>query len=91
MTTFKNKNNLIIDAEIFLKNLRTMRLGQNLLVLIKKSVYTIRDWGTELSSDLCTISIIKTRVYPAIFNKYENSTVPKPHDQITQINTNGER
>ena len=36
MSTFKNKNSLrTIEAE-FPKKLRTMRLGQNLLVLIKK-------------------------------------------------------
>ena len=42
------KNNLrTIEAQIVQKNLRKMRLAQNLLVLIKKSVYTCsyRDLG----------------------------------------------
>ena len=39
MSVFKNKNSLRTIEAKFPKRLRTMRLGQNLLVLIKKSVY----------------------------------------------------
>ena len=60
-----------------------MRLGQNLLVLIKKkNMYTSRDCRTVLSSDVCTIGIIRTNVYPAASTS-EKLTVSKPH-QITQ-------
>ena len=76
------------------KKLRTIRLGQNLLVLLKKkSVYTIRDCRTALSSDVCTVGIITTtcNVYTASFNKREiNRPKIKPH-QVTQNNTKGER
>ena len=36
MSTFKNKNSLRTIEAQFVQNLRTMRLSQNLLVLIKK-------------------------------------------------------
>ena len=50
MSTFKNKNS-VRTVEVggqLCQNLRTMRLGQNLLVLIKKRVFTQKSKCLEL-------------------------------------------
>ena len=50
ISTFKNKNSVrtMEAGEQLCKNLRTMRLGQNLLVLIKTSVYLLKSQNEGL-------------------------------------------
>ena len=72
MSTFKNKNSLrTTEAQISKKVKNNEARPKFTGSYKKKSVYTIRDCRTALSSDVCTIGIIRTNVYPASFNKRE--------------------